>query len=65
MARVPARKKTTRRTNGKFHGWTACAMAVKVAAKSPPVVSDFLEYARYTSINVAGMAMMGFILCES
>jgi hypothetical protein len=39
-------------------------MAVKVAAKSPPGVSDFLEYARYTSIKVAGMAMIGFILFE-
>jgi hypothetical protein len=62
VARVPARKKTTSRTKGKFQGWTACAMAVRAAATSPPGVSDFFEYARYTSSSVAGTAMMGFIL---
>jgi hypothetical protein len=36
-------------------------MAVRVAAKSPPGVSDFFDQARYTSSSVAGTAMMGFI----
>lgn len=43
VTRVPARKKTQRSTKGRFHGWMAWAMPVRVAATRPPVVRDFLE----------------------
>ena len=43
VTRVPARKNTTRRTNGRFHGWTAWATAVRKAANIPAGVRDFFE----------------------
>jgi len=43
VALVPARKKTTSRTNGRFHGCMAWTTAVRKAAKMPPVVRDLFE----------------------
>lgn len=54
----------TRRAKGKFHGWYACAAAVKAAAMIPPVVRDFFLYARNTSASVAGTAIIGFMLMQ-
>jgi hypothetical protein len=36
-------------------------IAVAKAVRMPTGVSDFLEYARYTSTAIAGTAIIGFI----
>lgn len=40
---VPAKKNTIRSTNGRFHGWTACAIAVRTATTIPAGVNDLCE----------------------
>ncbi len=37
---VPAKKNTISRVKGKLQGWTACAIAVRVAATIPAGVRD-------------------------
>jgi hypothetical protein len=59
---VPAKKNTMRRAKGRFHGWTACATAVNIAATIPAGVRDLCDQARYTMTSVTGTAMTAFIL---
>jgi len=59
---VPAKKNTISSANGRFHGCTAWAIAVRVAATMPAGVRDLCDQARYTSASVAGTASIGFIL---
>lgn len=59
---VPARKNTINNVNGRLHGCTACAIAVKTAATMPAGVRDLWEWARYTIASVMGTAMIAFIL---
>jgi hypothetical protein len=59
---LPAKKKTARRAKNTLHGCNACTTAVANAARSPIGVSDFREYALYTSAAVAGTAITGLML---
>lgn len=59
---VPARKKTISRAKGRFHGCTACATAVTVAATMPAGVRDLWDHARYIMARMTGTAMVAFIL---
>lgn len=61
---VPAKKKMPKNKNGADQGWMAWTMAVSAATTSPAGVRDRLEYARYRSAAMSGIAIMGFIIAR-
>ena len=62
---VPSKKKTPSSTNGRLHGWTACAAAVKPATTRPAGVKLLWLCALYSRAAIAGAAITAFILLQN